>query len=206
MQKIKIVCPAGSGMNFALNLLRLSFNNQFLEITTAGHERKDIAEEVPTLVILRNPYDAIASGAERWLRTSEHVYFKDGVGLIEEDNKKQIVDQILREKERYLEFFTDIEDLKHVKIIDFDTLTKNPDLFVKKVAEHFGIEYKITPRSEDEVIKAVIDSGNANRVPRAKSSGREKVDRYTKALFPEDEFKSLKVYLDLKRKIEEGLI
>lgn len=206
MQTIKIVCPAGSGMNFALSLLQLSFRDQNVHITTAGHERKDIAEEVPTLVILRNPYDAIASGAERWLRSSDHRVLRNNPYLIEDDNIVDIVKQIQYEKFRYRDFFKNIEDLKHVKILTFDLLTKNPEAFVAEVSKHFGLESEIIKRSEQEVIEHVINSGNPNRVPRNKGKGREKIDRLIKAMYPEEEFQSLRLYIDLKEKIEKGLI
>ena len=205
MKTIRVACPAGSGLNFALSLLRSSFNFK-VEFLAVGHERKDIVEEFPTLVILRNPYDAIASGAERFLKSSDHRYFSHGIELLEDDNILSLVDQIINEKSRYIKFFTDIEDLKHVKVLSFDTLTQDPDLFVKQVAEHFNIEEKIVKIAPEKAIQEVIDSGNANRVPRDKSAGRIKIDRYAKAIYPEEEFESLKIYLDLKCKINERLI
>lgn len=205
MKTIRVACPAGSGLNFALNLLRPSFNHK-VEFIAVGHERKDIKEEVPTLVILRDPHDAIASGAERYLRSSEHRYFAHGVPLLEDDNILSIIDQIINEEARYLHFFTDIESLKHVKILTFNTLTKDPDLFLQQVAKHFNIEEEIVKVPTPEIIEAVINEGNANRVPRETSPGRVKINRYVHALYPGNEFKSYEMYLLLKEKVDKGLI
>jgi hypothetical protein len=205
MNTIRVACPAGSGMNFATNLLRPSFAYK-VEFLMVGHERKNIIEQSPTLVILRNPYDTIGSGTERFLKSAGHEYFKNSSNLISEDNPTQIVEQLCRENDRYVHFFKNIEDLKHVKVMDFDTLTKNPDLFVNQVAKFFDIQHPIIKVPEKEVIKSVIESGNANRVPREKNPGRIKIDRYIKAVYPEDEFKALDLYLDLKCKINEGVI
>jgi hypothetical protein len=153
MNTIRVACPAGSGLNFALNLLRPSFNYK-VEFLAVGHERKDIEVKAPTLVILRDPHDAIASGAERFLRSSEHRYFSHGIELLEDDNILSIIDQIINEKARYYHFFDDIESLDHDKIFTFDTLTKNPDLFLEQVAKKFDIQESIVKVPEEEVIKA----------------------------------------------------
>lgn len=205
MNEIKVACPAGSGMNFALYLLKPSFNYE-VGFFGAGHERSDIIEEVPTLVILRDPYDAIASGAERFLRSSGHVYFKDSPFLMQDENIAEIVSIIVGQESTYLKFFTNIENLGHVKILTFDTLVNNPELFVKMVAEHFNIKSSIKQVDIKEVLKSVVDSGNANRLPRETSPSRKTIDRYMRALYLPNEFKSLKVYLSLKEKIEKGLV
>jgi hypothetical protein len=202
MDNIKIACPAGSGMNFAICLLKPSFNYE-VEFLAAGHERSDIIEEVPTLVILRDPYDAIASGTERFLRSSGHAYFKDSPFLMQDENIAEIVSIITREESTYLNFFTNIKNLGHVKVLTFDTLTKNPDLFVKMVAKYFNIKSSIKQVDTKEVLKSVVDSGNANRVPREASPSRKTIDRYMRALYLPNEFKSLKVYFALKEKIEK---
>lgn len=206
MTKIKIACPAGSGMNFAQNLLQLSFYDTKNEFTTGGHERKYILEEVPTLVILRNPYQSVASAAERWISDYDHVSLRGHESLIKNLNTADIVKQIISESTWYKEFFKNIEDLKHVKIFTFDMLTKEPDIFVKKVSEHFSIDSKIAQLSIEDVFKAVADSGNKNRIPRTKTEGRSKVDELIRIIFPEKEFECLSIYLYLKEKIESGLL
>jgi hypothetical protein len=208
MDVIKISCPAGSGMNFAQQLLQKSLYNAEHEnnIWTGGHERIDILEEVPTLVILRNPYDAVASATERHLRSANHDSFKNDLNLIEDSDMHTMVGLIATEKYRYLEFFRDIEDLPHVKILTFETLTQKPEIFVEKVVKHFEIKSKIIKRSSEEIIKAVIDSGNENRVPRKISPGRHKIDLLIRAMYPGEEMHSLSRYLHLKEKIEKGLM
>ena len=207
MDVIKISCPAGSGMNFSQQLLINSFSyyNEN-RIWTCGHEKIDILEEVPTLVILRNPYHAVASAAERHLLSANHGSFKNDPNLIEDSDMKRIVGQIIAENDRYLDFFKDIEDLKHVKIFTFEMLTEQPDIFIEKVAKHFDVKSKIKKRSQEDIIQAVIDSGNENRVPRSVSPGRHKIDLLIRAIYPGEEMDSLRIYMDLKYKADKGLI
>ena len=117
MFEIILSSPCGSGQTFAIELLQSRFGH--IPCTAGGHERKDILGNDLRVVILRNPYDAIASGAERYMDTSNHK------GLLEEE-KLNISDidgirfQISRGEEiRYFKFFKDIENLKNIKILSF---------------------------------------------------------------------------------------
>jgi hypothetical protein len=206
MAKVKIACPAGSGMNFAQQLLQLSFYNAEDQFPTGGHERKDILEEVPTLVIVRHPYDAIASGAERWLKSSDHEAFKNNTDLIDDLDIDNMVKRIEGENFRYVEFLKDIESLSHVKLFTFDFLTQNPQSFVKEVAKYFKIKNEITIRSIPEVLQVVVDSGNANRIPREKSAGRKQIENLIMNIYREKEFDALKIYSSLKEKLDKELI
>lgn len=203
MAVIKVASPAGSGMNFALTLLQKSFHNEGIDFFGGGHERSDILEDTPTIVIIRNPVDAIASGSERWVKSSGHLEFKDNSDTLEDTDVIGMVRQIAGEKARYLEFFKDIETLKHVKIFKFESIIHSPDLFLKQVAEHFKIDIPITQRTIQYIKDTVIQSGHENRVPRKKSNVRQLIDDLTKAMFPDAEWK---VYLDLADKIDKGLI
>ena len=61
-----IASPAGSGLNFAQDLLRLAFKEYNVNFTAVGHERKDMeAVKEKQIALIRNPYDTVASGAER---------------------------------------------------------------------------------------------------------------------------------------------
>lgn len=203
MAIIKVASPAGSGMNFALTLLQQSFFNDIDHFVAAGHERSDILEDIPTIVILRNPIDTVTSGAERWLRSSNHLEFRRDAKTFEDTDIVAIVRQLCGEKARYLDFFRNIEDLKHVKLFTFDSLVEDPNRFVRQVAENFNIGSKITDRTKEYITKVVVDSDHANRIPREKSPTRILIDNLAKAMNPEEEWK---IYLDLKEKIDKGLL
>ena len=116
-------------MNFALELLRSNFGH--ITCTAGGHERKDLLEDVLQIVVLRNPYDTITSGAERYLDTSNHK------GMPKEEtinisNIEAVGYQIAGEEERYFEFFKDIESFNNIKILSFELLTENPKKFINK--------------------------------------------------------------------------
>jgi hypothetical protein len=200
-----IASPAGSGLNFAQDLLRLAFKEYNVNFTAVGHERKNMEEtEGKQIALIRNPYDTIASGAERWLRVSGH---KDHLGyaqLLEESDIEGIRDSIKREEERYYDFFYKIEDLDRVKIISFETLTKNQDLFVETVKEYYDLGYMKTKNvTDEEVFDKVRERKNFNRIPREQASGRTIINQLVLEMYPKDQWECWKIYLEIKSRLGE---
>jgi len=200
-----VASPAGSGMNFAQDLLRLAFKEYNVNFTAVGHERKDMEEiKEKQIAILRNPYDTIASGAERWLRVSGH---KDHAGyarLLEESDIEGIRESIKREAERYYDFFNRIEDLEQVKVISFETLTKNRDLFIETVKDYYGFGNTKTKRvTDEEVFDKVRERKNFNRIPREQASGRTIINQLVLEMYPKDQWECWKIYLEIKSRLGE---
>jgi hypothetical protein len=206
MKEVFISCPAGSGMNFAGTLLRLSFNRAFAAI---GHERRHVEVVKPQIVIVRDPYSTIASGTERWFAVSDHESFINNEKLITEENYSNtdmIKEVIGWETERYIEFFKDIDKLDHVKLFSFELLTQNPDLFIEKVTEAFDLKKKVFNISADTVINEVVRSGNENRVPHEKTKSRELVNSILLEMYPKETWEAWEIYSELKKKLDsEGL-
>ena len=202
-----IASPAGSGLNFAQDLLRLAFKEYNVNFTAVGHERKDMeAVKEKQIALIRNPYDTVASGAERWLKVSGH---KDHVGysrLLEESDTEGIIESIKREAERYYDFFNKIEDLDRVKIVSFETLTKNRDLFVDIFKEYYDLGYMETKKvTDEEVFDKVRERENFNRIPREQASGRTIINELMIEMYPKDEWECWKIYLDIKSKLGESV-
>jgi len=200
-----IASPAGSGLNFAQDLLRLAFKEYNVNFTAVGHERKDMEEiKEKQIALIRNPYDTIASGAERWLRVSGH---KDNLGyvrLLEESDIEGIRESIKREEERYYDFFYKIEDLDQVKIISFETLTKNQDLFIDIVKEYYGLSHMKTKKTTDEeVFDKIRERKNFNRIPRDQASGRTIINQLVLEMYPKDQWECWKIYLEIKSRLGE---
>jgi hypothetical protein len=192
MKNVVITSPAGSGQTYSLRLIRHSFPNidEYVRVYGSGHERQDVEVEIPQLVILRNPYDAVASGAERWLNTSNHKPFT-GRTLYDISDEYNVKDQITCEARRYFEFLDGIEKLNHVKIAKFRTLTHDPELFNDIVQSHFELNDKvIRVKATEEVIKKAFDSlvelGEGNRIPREKSESRLLIDNWISEMFDKD--------------------
>jgi hypothetical protein len=201
--QILVSSPAGSGMNFAINLLRLAYDREALGKT---HERKDIEEAVPQIAILRNPYDTIASGAERWATSSNHKSFLNDKDLVEDSDIDGIKRVIGWEEKRYLDFFKDIENLKHVKVLSFELLTKDSAKFIKEAGIHFGINLDANKVIDSYALAAVESSGNENRVPREKFTVRKTIEDIINEKYSKENWECWKVYSDIKAKLDkEGL-
>jgi hypothetical protein len=200
-----IASPAGSGLNFAQDLLRLAFKENNVNFTAVGHERKDMEEiKEKQIAILRNPYDTVASGAERWLRVSGHKDDAGYAGLLEESDIEGIRESIKREAGRYYDFFNRIEDLEQVKVISFETLTKNQDLFVETVKEYYYLNHMKTKKaSDEEVFDKVRERKNFNRIPREQASGRTIINQLVLEMYPKDQWECWKIYLEIKSRLGE---
>lgn len=201
--QILISSPAGSGMNFAIVLLRLAYDTIALG---KSHERKDMEEEVKQIAILRNPYDAVASGAERWIDSSNHQSYVGRTDLIKESDTEGMKTVIGWEEKRYVEFFKDIDKLKHVKVMSFDLLINDPEKFIKEAGAHFGFESRPNEVPVKHAIELVERDGNSNRVPREKATARKEIDNIINDLYPKETWECWKIYSDIKEKLDkEGL-
>ena len=200
-----VASPAGSGMNFAQNLLRLAFAEYNVNFIAVGHERKDMEEvKEKQIAILRNPYDAVASGSERWLKASKHKDFLGHYELLEESDIEGIKESIKAEEKRYYDFFNRIEDLQQVKIISFETLTKNQDLFVETVKEYYGLNHMKTKKAiDEEVFDKIKERKVFNRIPREQTSGRKIINQLILEMYPKDKWECWKIYLEIKSKLGE---
>jgi hypothetical protein len=202
-----VASPAGSGLNFAQDLLRLAFKENNVNFTAVGHERKDMEEiKEKQIAIIRNPYDTIASGAERWLRVSGHKDYLGHPRLLEESDIEGIRKCIKEEEKKYYDFFYKIEDLDQVKIISFETITKNQDLFIDTVKQYYGLSHMKTKRTTDEeVFDKIRERKNFNRVPRNQSSGRTIINQLVLEMYPKDQWECWKIYLKIKSRLGEKL-
>jgi hypothetical protein len=203
MRYVFITSPAGSGTNFALALIHTTYD---ITCISRGHERKDIEDGVHQISVLRNPYDCIASGAERWLVGSGHLNFIGNKNLTTIDKIHEVKERIGWEEKRYREFFKDIESLDHVKLVSFELLTKNPGKFLEITKDFFNIKKVRKNPSEEEILKAASSEGRGNRIPRAGSEDRKIINDLMLEMYPKETWECWKIYSDLKSKLdEEGL-
>jgi hypothetical protein len=201
MNPLIVVSPAGSGMNFALEALNIAFKEKSIG---GGHTRSDIKEDVKQIAILRNPYDAIASGAERWINTSDHKNFGDIDAVLVDISDTQSVKLTIESHSReYINFFKDIESLNNIKIFSFEFITNNHEQFIKEVSKYF--EYEIA--SEEFSVKNIFDridlSKNSNRRPRETTEARKVIDDLTNELYSKDSWEAWKIYSELKTKLDK---
>lgn len=200
MNPIIVISPAGSGMNFALQTLQIAFK----EGAVGGkHVRSEIDESAKQIAILRNPYDAVASGAERWINTSGHKDFDSKEApLLDITNTQAVAGTIDSHSREYINFFKDIEKLDNIKLFSFEFVTQHHGRFIKEVAEYFGIIPSIEESSIQEIFNKVDSSDNKNRRPREITGARKIIDEMTKKAYPQDIWEAWKIYSDLKAKLD----
>ena len=187
-------------MNFALNLLRVAYDTLAIG---KSHERKDIEEAVPQVVILRDPYDTISSGAERWIKSSNHGTFLNSEDLLEESDIDGIKTAIGWEEKRYFDFFKGIEELKHIKVISFDLLINDSKKFIVESGKHFGLVFDNKVVLDSDALAAVKLEGNSNRVPRETSDARQIINDLIDKMYSKEDWRCWKIYSDLKAQLDE---
>jgi hypothetical protein len=203
MKSVFITSPAGSGTNFALGLINSTYA---IECSSRGHMRKEVEGGGDQISVLRNPYDCIASGAERWLVNSGHLDFVDSKYLTTIDNVGAVKERIRWEERRYRDFFDNIESLDYVKVVSFELLTENPDKFLDICKDFFNIERPRLNPSKEEILKESSSNGRENRIPREMSMDRKIINDLVLAMYPKETWKCWKIYSDLKAKLDkEGL-
>jgi hypothetical protein len=203
MKPIVLTSPAGAGSNYAVVILNWGFSTISRH---NGHMREGIEVDIPQITILRNPFDCIASGAERWLKETEHRSFKYRDDLIELDDLDRIRKSITWEEARYIEFFKDIDQLPNVKVFSFELLTENPKKFLEEVKVFFNREEDIKTFEDEKVFARVIKDGNVNRIPREHKQGRKIIDEMIQEMYQKETWEAWKIYSELKAKLDaEGL-
>lgn len=200
MNPITVICPAGSGMNFAVEALNIAFNAR---VNGGKHIRSDIDENLKQIAILRNPYDAVASGAERWINTSGHKDF-DGkeAELIDIKDTQAVVLTIDSHSREYANFFRDIETLENIKLFSFEFVTQNHNQFIKEVAEYFGNTIVVEEVLIKDIFHKIDLTNNSNRRPRETTEARKVIDELIQKSYSRDSWEAWKIYSDLKAKLD----
>lgn len=203
MRNVFITSPAGSGTNFALALIKEAYD---IIVSSRGHERHDLEDGVHQISVLRNPYDCIGSGAERWLVGGGHTDFINNESLTTIDKIDEVKERIHWEETRYRKFFEGIESLDYVKIVSFELLTKNPEKFLEITKDFFNIKKPILNTTEEQILKSASSEGRENRIPRVLSSDRKVIDTLIAEMYPRETWECWKIYSDLKAKLDkEGM-
>jgi hypothetical protein len=203
MRYVFITSPAGSGTNFAHALIHESYR---IDVSSRGHERHELEDGVHQISVLRNPYDCVGSGAERWLVSGGHLNFINNKNLTTIDKIDEVRERIRWEEARYKKFFKGIESLDYVKLVSFELLTKNPNKFLKTTKDFFNIQNPALNVSEEKVLKAASSEGRENRIPRKHSEDRKIINSLILEMYPKETWECWKIYSELKAKLdEEGL-
>ena len=200
MNKIVVISPAGSGMNFAVEALNIAFKERAIG---GKHIRSEIDESAKQIAILRNPYDAIASGAERWINTSGHRDFDNKKAeLLDIKDTQSVVLTIDSHSREYINFFKDIEAIDNIKLFSFEFVTQNHNQFIKEVAEYFGISPIVEEVLTKDIFYQIDLKNNRNRRPRETTEARKIIDELIKKSYAQDSWEAWEIYSGLKANLD----
>jgi hypothetical protein len=202
MKELVIASPAGSGNTYASTALNLAFA---FPCRNAGHDISELHLGITKISILREPFACIASGSERWLSESSHV-FDSRHKLIKGINLEEIKLQIVREEKRYVDFLKNLKNFPDIKLFSFELLTQDTNNFLKEAKILFNKKQDINFVSKEEIFNVISISGNKNRIPREELNGRKVIDKMMQEMYQKENWEAWKIYSELKAKLDlEGL-
>jgi hypothetical protein len=175
MTTIKITAPAGSGNTFATHLFQKALKCDV--DVNSPHDPEELEKAGNKVFILRNPYDCIASAAERHLDTVNDKYMSEVTCSIDDtDSLDKYIEIYCNKYHWFLQKYKDAEDLL---LCSFEFVTLNPVGFAEKVANHFNIELdrsKLDDTVEDVIFDELKKANLPNRAPREKNESRKIIE------------------------------
>lgn len=177
LKKIIINCPAGSGGRFCRELMWENFKD--IDIFWVIHKVGGFEKDQANICIIRNPYDALASGIESgFTDTSE------SEALIFNKNPESCTIATLPYGVKYYNDFLSVcQKNDYITSITFELLTERPEEFLKYVAKKFDLNFKEeTERTSSKELKAKLSNDGKHRTitPREKNKLRESIDSVIK--------------------------
>ena len=198
MKDVLVTSPAGSGSTFAVDLIKSNFK---INVDSIGHDLEIFESGAFQICIIRNPYDSVASGTERWVDTAGHKPFEGNPHVVSISDIDGVKDCMHWEQKRYIDLLKNIESFENVKFVSFELLTNNTSAFLEEVRSFFEIENTLVGSSAEQSIKNIADSENANRAPRDLSKERSVINGLLEELYPKETWEAWKIYCDLKAKL-----
>jgi hypothetical protein len=198
---ITINSPAGCGNMFCQYLME---NNLHFKIRWVEHNPELFDKDGLNILLLRNPYQTIASGLE--------VMFDD----LEDDQKKYYIknlqssfDQSIKlQLDNYNIFLDKAKQHEYITTVGFKLLTEQPDLFLDKISKHFDIPFKENRMSAEDVKKEMqFVKKIGDRLPREASEIRKEiniaVNNYEPIKNVYDKYIDFKLSIDFSLKYEQ---
>ena len=169
-KEITINSPAGSGNTFFMELMD---KNIYFRLRWVNHDPDLFDKNGINLYILRNPFDAIASGIE--------VNFRDFSEDEQDDYMKNLdfylKDSVKYQLNTYNKFLNNAKINDYITPIGFRMLTERPDLLLDRLSKKFDLPFKenrVGP--EDVKLKMNSVKNLKDRLPRDTSYLRKKID------------------------------
>ena len=167
---VTINSPPGSGNMFCQYLMTESLN---FKLRWVDHDANLFDKDGLNLCILRNPYQAVASGIEIELVSMKKHHQDIALNHIDFFINKTMDGHI----DTYNKFLYNSQNFDYVNSVDFEFLIKEPDQFLKDVSKKFDIQFRKDRLSVEEVKDMMKNGvGLASRLPREVSELRKQID------------------------------
>jgi hypothetical protein len=175
-KKIIINCPAGSGGRFCRDLIWKNFKN--VEVIWVSHDVGGFEKDQANICIIRNPYDALASGIESGF--TDTVEYQ---ASIFNDIEGSTINTLPERVNNYNAFLRVCQNNDYITSINFELLINQPEEFLNYISKKFNLDFKkSTARTSGEDLKSKLSNDGQYRTitPRAKNKLREGIDSVIK--------------------------
>lgn len=177
LKKIIINSPAGSGGRFGRDLIWGNFKD--IDVVWVIHEVGGFEKDQANICIIRNPYDALASGIESGFTDT----VESQALIFNENAESSTIDTLPEQVKNYNDFLTVCQNSDYITSITFELLAERPEEFLKYVARKFDLNFKKeTARTSPEELKSKLSNDGRNRTitPREKNKLRKSIDSIIK--------------------------
>jgi hypothetical protein len=125
-----------SGNNYAQLACRTFLDEDF----DINHEPRILNNKSDQIVILRNPYEAIASNVERFALDDKSMNLDYTIGIPVEQNADYYINKYIAMNiqvyELFLDYLEDVDD--STLVVNFNQMVEDPEDFVRNVSKFFG--------------------------------------------------------------------
>ena len=170
-KEVIINSPPGSGNMFCQQIMK---ENLYFRLRWVNHDPEKFDKDFINLFILRDPYDAVASGIEinfYDLPIKIQSYFLNNITFF-------IGDAIIEQLNLYNTFLNYAKKFNYIHTADFDIITTQPELFLDTISKKFDIPFKKNRVNHEDVkLEMLKDKFLATRLPREKSDLRKIIDK-----------------------------
>jgi hypothetical protein len=125
-----------SGNNYAQIACRTFLEEDF----DINHEPNILGNQSDQIVILRNPYEAIASNAERFALDDKSMHLPYEIGIPVNQDPYPYIQKYINMNMQVYELFLDYLDHpdSSTLVVNFNKMTEDPEQFILDVSEFFG--------------------------------------------------------------------
>lgn len=168
LKKILVNASPGCGNTFCRALM---IANLDVTVIWENHDIRAFRQWPNAVFILRDPYDAIASGVEviiNDLSDEDLAYHKANKEL-------RLNHKIIENIKNYELMLNAVDEFPLIKAVTFEFLTNHPEEFLSSIAKQFDLEFLQNRLDAKEILRQ-LKLRSVSRAPREKTEDRKEID------------------------------